>query len=181
MVTTPQYPNSNNASGTNQNNTTKWYNNAGKLLLSLLFWPIFIYGFCMTKLMTKKTKLIIVGCIVGLNILVMVGGMNSSPARKSWMTVDGGRTAGISLGDVYGQGENFLNFNRQYFDGYGNPTRHVHRTGTYSVKGNIVKCNFDDEQPPYELQYKRINGEWCIIDEDDNLLFIWDNPAKRKL
>ena len=75
--------------------------------------------------------------------------------------------------------DDFLNYNKQLFDGMGNPVRHIHRTGTFKVEGNIIHLNFNDGQPPYKMEYKKVDGDWCVVDENGNV-FIWDDPAKRK-
>jgi hypothetical protein len=47
----------------------KWYNNSAKLLLSVLFWPLFLYGWYKTALVTKKTKQILFAVLIGFAII----------------------------------------------------------------------------------------------------------------
>jgi hypothetical protein len=46
-----------------------WYNNSTKLWLSLLFWPLTVYGVYKTSLLVPKTKKIIAGVAVALLLL----------------------------------------------------------------------------------------------------------------
>jgi hypothetical protein len=54
--------------------TNKWYNEKNKLWLSILFWPLFVYGVIKTEALTKKTKRIILGCIIAFFLLAIVSG-----------------------------------------------------------------------------------------------------------
>jgi hypothetical protein len=68
--------------------TGKWYNDWTRLLLSLLFWPVFVYGMYKTILVKKKTKQIILGIVVGLFVIACFGDNNgsSSSSRPGWVS-----------------------------------------------------------------------------------------------
>ena len=53
----------------NKTNKTKWYNKAGWLWLSILFWPLLVYGLYKTEIMSKKTKKIILISFLSLGLL----------------------------------------------------------------------------------------------------------------
>lgn len=193
----PTYPDNNNKPlNTNriQPPTKKWYDDTAKLALSLLCWPLFIYGFYKTELMRKDIKAITFICFVGLCLFSIIAGRAlkidgigvSSPSGKSWLSVGFGTANAsawteIDFGNSPLGGSNFFNYSKQFFDGFGNPLRAVHRTGTFSVEGNTIHCNFSDGKPPYEMKYQNSNGNWYVIDEYNNTAFYWDDPAKRKL
>lgn len=126
---------------------------------------------------TKKKLFLLVAGFVVLLVFIMKMSGSGGPAGKSWVSSDGWTE--YSFGDTYGESDNFLNYNHQVMDAYGSPVRHIHRTGTFSVDGNTIKCNFNDGQPPYKLEYKKVDGDWCVVDDNGNV-FIWDDPAKRK-
>lgn len=52
-----------------KSNKTTWYNKPGSLLLSLILWPAFVYGFFRSELFSRKVKAI---CVSLLAILVIV-------------------------------------------------------------------------------------------------------------
>lgn len=123
----------------------------------------------------KKLFLLVAGFVIFL-VFVMIAGDSGGPSGKSWMSQDAWTE--FSLGDNNLGRDDLLNYEKQLFDGMGNPLRHIHRTGTFKVEGNNIQCNFDDGQAPFKLEYKKINGEWSIVDENGEV-FIWDDPAKR--
>ena len=51
-----------------------WYNQQSKLGWSILFWPVFVYGFFKTDLIKRKTKQIIGAVVIG---LLFMGYLNS--------------------------------------------------------------------------------------------------------
>lgn len=130
---------------------------------------------------TNKKKFL--GYLVVFAIVVVIVSIGSeqlgstSPKGKSWMSQDGWTE--YSFGDTYGKDDNFLNYNHQIFDAYGSPIRHIHREGTFTIDGNIINSKFNDGEPPYKLEYKKVDGEWSVLDENGNV-FIWDDPVKRK-
>lgn len=127
---------------------------------------------------TKKKLFLLVAGFVIILLIVMNSGSSSGPAGKSWMAPNGWTE--YSFGDTYGKGDNYLNYTKQIFDGMGNPVRNIHRTGTFTVEGNTINCNFNDGQPPYKLEYKKVDGDWSVVDENGET-FIWDDPAKRSI
>lgn len=129
-----------------------------------------------TSFTKKKLFFLVVGFIIVL-VIVMNAGHSSGPVGKSWMSDDAWTE--YSFGDSGGEGDNFLNYNKQIFDANGTPVRHIHRTGTFTIDGNTINCKFNDGQPPYKLEYENVDGKWCIIEQDGQIL-IWDDPEKRK-
>lgn len=127
---------------------------------------------------TKKKLFLLVAGFIIILVIVMNSGGSSGPAGKSWMSPNGWTE--YSFGDSYGKADNYLNYSKLVFDRMGNPVRNIHRTGTFTVNGNTINCNFNDGQPPYKLEYKKVNGEWCVVDENGQA-FIWDDPAKRSI
>ena len=57
--------------------TNKWYNDWTRLLLSLLFWPLFVYGMYKTILVKKKNKQIMLAIVTCLFIIGMFGNSGS--------------------------------------------------------------------------------------------------------
>lgn len=62
------YPTPENLDGTQQ--TEKWYNNKTKLISSILFWPVLIYGIYKTDQINKKTKQLL--AVASLLLLFMI-------------------------------------------------------------------------------------------------------------
>lgn len=57
-------------------NSNKWYNSKFKLALSILFWPLFLYGIYRTSLIQKKqTKFFIIG---GFILVAIIGLANNN-------------------------------------------------------------------------------------------------------
>ncbi|PZF72586.1 hypothetical protein [Taibaiella soli] len=154
----------------------KWYNDKFKLGLSVLLWPVLLYGLYKTDLISNKSKWIF-GSLIA--VIVFFSYITpSTPVGKSWVTANA--TAEYDLGNTSGQGDNFLNYNQIFFDGMGNPINSIHRTGTFTMDGKkTVRCSFNDGMPPYELQYGKVDGRWCISDGSGNL-FYYDDPKQRK-
>ena len=152
----------------------KWYNNQTKLWLSILLWPLFVYGLYKTKLYPKKTKQIIAGVSV-LLLLISIANKSGGPTGKTYFLENRNGYGAYSFGNTSGKDNNFLNYSWTYYDYYGNATRTIRRTGYYTVDGNIIKCIFSDGEPPYKIKY---DGDGWISDDQDNV-FKYDDPAKR--
>ncbi|HAN37486.1 MAG TPA: hypothetical protein DCQ29_01170 [Chitinophagaceae bacterium] len=107
---------------------------------------------------------------------IVKSGDSNSPIGKTWMSKDA--SIAYSFGNTYGKSDNFLNYNQIFYD-HGSPVGHIHRTGIFSIDGSTINSNFSDGQPPYKLEYKKVDGEWCVVDGSGNI-FVWDDPAKRE-
>ena len=73
---------------------------------------------------TKKKLFFIVAGFIIVLVVIMNGDGSSGPAGKSWMSKDGWTE--FSFGDSNLGGDDFLNYNKQLFDGMGNPVRNIH-------------------------------------------------------
>ena len=153
----------------------KWYNDKLKLALSIVMWPVAIYGFFKTSLLNKKAKKIIVLVAGALFILVLLFG-KSGPVGKGFFRESDYGYGEYSFGSTYNEGKDFLNYGWTY-EVSGQAVQTIRRTGHFTVDGNTINCFFNDGRPPYRLTYKSDNGG-LIIDEEGHTWF-WDDPSKR--
>jgi len=160
-----------------------WYDNPWYVfLLFLLFFPVGIYGMAKTK-KTVQVFFMLLGFFF-LFYLVMksanpnfAANLSGGPKGKSFVSQDG--SIEYSFGNTQGESDDFLNYSRIYLNSSGQPIGNTHRTGHFSADGNTIQLKFDDNRPPFSLRYKEINGQWCVISENGDVLY-WDDPDKRK-
>ena len=165
--------------------STIWYDNKLKLGLSLLFFPLFLYGLYKTKLLHNGYKLVVFGIFVVLIYMSKNENLSSRVLNVDWPEGETFMSKG-HFGDsdhstdyifgVDGRTHGF-HYHQQLFNNVGYPINHIHKMGYYTLNGNQVTFNFDEGQT-YQLEFKKIDGENCLIDVNGEVL-IWDDPAKR--
>lgn len=72
-------------------NKTKWYNKGVWMCLSLLFWPLFVYGLFKTELISKKSKKIILISFLSLAVFSVILGiiLHKDPYKMNQFLNDG--------------------------------------------------------------------------------------------
>lgn len=119
--------------------------------------------------------LLIILLIVG--IVQYVKSANS-PMGKSYFLEDDSGSTFYTFGDSNGEGYSLYYF-KLVKDSYGKIVGNIKRAGTFSVDGKTINCSFDDGQLPYKLDYKKVDGKRCVVDETGNV-FNFDDPDDPK-
>ena len=181
-----QYKIENIKNETNTEASVKWYNNKLKLGLSLVFFPLFLYGLYKTKLLHNGYKLLVFGIFIVLIYISETENLSRRVLNSDWPEGEDFMSK-VHFGDsdhwtdytfgADGRTHGF-HYNQQLFNNVGYPINHIHKMGTYTINGNQVTFNFDEGQT-YQLEFRKIDGETCLIDINGEVL-IWDDPVKRE-
>ena len=151
----------------------KWYNKRNRLWLSLLFWPLTVYGVYKTSLLEPKTKKIIAGACAVLLLLGILGKGADPIYGRYECTYDGNRDN--TFFELFGDGRIHYHSDDHLF----NYT--FDRYGTYTISDDhqLISTFFRDGDGPYSL--KLVNESDGRHLKNDGTDYAYDRTSRREV